>query len=966
MRDTSPKGHVAEYVSALISSERFRGQIAHHRVLPATVATHGSCVRPWPYALEKLLCDRQVSLYSHQATAIDHIRAGQSVVVATPTASGKSLIYNLPVLERYLKDPDAKALYLFPLKALAQDQFAAFQKLCGSWPKDSRPVAALYDGDTSAHFRRKIRMNPPTALVSNPEMLHLAILPHHEQWVSFLAGLTHVIVDEAHTYRGVFGAHMAQVFRRLNRLVALYGAEPTYIFCTATVGNPGELAASLLGARESPQPVVIDRSGAPQGRRHYVFMNPELSPSSAAIDLLKAALARKLRTIVYCRSRRMTELISIWAGGQSFAGKISAYRAGFLPEERREIEARMASGDLLAVVSTSALELGIDIGGLDICILVGYPGTVMATMQRGGRVGRAQQESAVIMIAGEDALDQYFARNPEDFFSRPPEKAVVDPDNEVILARHLECAAAEHRLAVDEKWLSSQAVRRAIRDLADKGLLLQSADGGHWLAARKRPHRHVDLRGTGQSYSIVDEKANIIGNLDGFRVWRETHPGAVYLHRGKSYIIKDVLAETGEVKAQAAAVSWFTRTRGNKQTEILNESSRVSLGRLLVCYGRLRITEQITGYEKRTASGNRLLGIFPLEAPPQIFETEGFWYVIPDAIRLDLEKNFIHFMGSIHALEHALIGLMPLFVMADRNDFGGISTPLHPQTGLPTIFVYDGLPGGAGLSRQAFGQSSELLEAALRCITGCSCEDGCPSCVHSPKCGSGNRPISKDGARILVEALLSDGNEGRQLGSTVPCCRTNEVMPEITLGRRSEPPQHFLVFDIETRRSAQEVGGWHKADQMGVSIAVAYDSREDAFFSYTQEELAGLFARMKAAELVIGFNSLRFDYAVLSPFAPFNLRELPSLDLLQRISAKLNYRVSLDNLGQATFNTGKSADGLQALQWWKDGKLEDIRHYCQSDVDLTLKLYRYGLEHGYLLFRNKAGQKVRLPVDFAL
>ncbi|MDO5484529.1 MAG: DUF1998 domain-containing protein, partial [Desulfovibrionaceae bacterium] len=592
--------------------------------------------------------------------------------------------------------------------------------------EDARPDIALYDGDTSAHFRRKIRSDPPAVLVSNPEMLHLAILPHHAQWTSFLAGLSHVIVDEAHTYRGVFGSHMAQVFRRLNRLVALYGARPSYIFCTATVGNPGELAANLAGTQD--QPVIIDRSGAPQGARHFVIINPELSPASAAINLLKAALARNLRTIVYCKSRRMTELISIWAGSHAgaYADRISAYRAGFLPEERRHIESRMASGELLAVVSTSALELGIDIGGLDICILVGYPGTVMATLQRGGRVGRARQESAVIIIAGEDALDQYFAHNPQELFSRPPENAIVDPDNEVILARHLECAAAEQSLAVQEDWLRAEGARRAIQKLANQGFLLQSADGSHWLAARKRPQRHVDLRSSGQSCTIVDTKGNIIGTVDGFRVWKETHPGAVYLHRGKTYVITEVLPETNEVRAQAATVSWFTRTRGNKQTEILEELQRVSLGRLMVCRGRLRITEQITGYEKRTSSGNRLLGIIPLEAPPQVFETEGFWYIIPDSIRREMEKNFIHFMGSIHALEHALIGLMPLFVMADRNDFGGISTPLHPQTALPAIFIYDGLPGGAGLSRQAFARAAGLLEAALRCITACGCQDGCP------------------------------------------------------------------------------------------------------------------------------------------------------------------------------------------------------------------------------------------------
>ena len=531
---------VAEYVRALLASDTLGPQVRHHRCEPARAAVYAESRLPWPAAIRRTLEERGLSgLYSHQALATDHIRAGHSVVVATPTASGKSLIYNLPVLERHLRDSEARALYLFPLKALAQDQLAGLQRLVSGWPEEARPTAALYDGDTSDHFRRKIRRDPPTVLISNPEMLHLALLPHHEQWAPFLAGLSHIVVDEAHTYRGVFGAHMAGVFRRLNRLAAHYGAAPSYVFCTATVGNPGELAASLSGLDLLPgrrPPVVVDQSGAPQGARHYVFLDPDQSPATAAIDLLRAALARKLRTIVYCRSRRMTELVSLWAGSLSgpWAGRISAYRAGFLPEERRQIEARMASGELLAVVSTSALELGIDIGGLDVCILVGYPGTIMSTLQRGGRVGRAQQESAVVLVAGEDALDQYFMSHPEDFFSRPAEKAVVNPWNEVILARHLECAAAELPLSARDPWLAPAPAQEALRDLAARGRLLLSADGSQWLAARKRPQRLVDLRGTGRSFVIEDSEGTVIGSVDGFRAWRETHAGAVYLHRGRS------------------------------------------------------------------------------------------------------------------------------------------------------------------------------------------------------------------------------------------------------------------------------------------------------------------------------------------------------------------------------------------------------------------------------------------------
>lgn len=994
---------VGEYIAALLASSRLGGQVTHHRLLSGAAPEFASSRRPWPGALDRLLRERGVRLYSHQALATDHIRAGRSVVVATPTASGKSLIYNLPVLERHLLDPEARALYLFPLKALAQDQLAAFAALTASWPEAARPAAALYDGDISDHARRKIRRDPPTVLISNPEMLHLGILPHHEQWAPFLAGLTHVVVDEAHMYRGVLGAHMAHVFRRLNRLAGRYGAQPVYVLCTATVGNPGELAAALTGldvpaagaARLAQGPVVIDQSGAPRGPRHFVFLNPEQSPATAAIDLLKAALARNLRTIVYCRSRRMTELVSLWAGSQSgpYKERISAYRAGFLPEERRAVEARMASGELLAVVSTSALELGIDIGGLDVCILVGYPGTVMATLQRGGRVGRARQESAVIVVAGEDALDQYFARNPEDFFSRPPERAVVNPDNEVILARHLECAAAELPLRLDEPWLRSPAARSAARALCAQSLLLQSADGATLLAARKRPQRLVDLRGTGRTFAIEDQEGRLIGSVDGFRAWRETHPGAVYLHRGRSYVIEEIDPGRARVLAKEAKTSWFTRTRGQKSTDILEESERRALGRGLVCQGRLRITERITGYEKRTTSGNRLLTIVPLDAPPQVFETEGLWYVIPDAIRAGLEERFLHFMGSIHALEHAAIGLMPLLVMADRNDFGGISTPLHPQVGLPCVFIYDGLPGGAGLTRQGFAAARDLLEATRRAIAACPCEDGCPSCVHSPKCGSGNRPISKEGALALLDELLAPGAEGERLcrelrispapdrlsESAAQTARAEVAAPVAQAAPPSPgplageafarhvplpPPRHFVVFDVETRRSAAEVGGWNRAGRMGVSVAVVYDSKADDYFSYRQEELPALFERLRAADLVVGFNSLRFDYAVLAPFAPFELRSLPGLDLLQRVHERLNYRVSLNNLGQATLGEPKSADGLQALQWWKQGRCEEIAAYCRKDVDLTRRLYLFGLAQGYLLFSNKAGQRVRLPVDF--
>ncbi|HCG04867.1 MAG TPA: DEAD/DEAH box helicase, partial [Desulfovibrio sp.] len=678
-----------DYITALLASP-FGRQVTHHRALPAREAAHAPNRRPWPKAIRDILARNSIDdLYTHQARATDLIRAGRHVVVATPTASGKTYVYNLPVLERFLSDPDARALYLFPLKALAQDQLSTFTGLTAAWPEDARPRAAIYDGDTTDHFRRKIRQNPPTVLLTNPEMLHLAILPHHQQWTSLLASLAFIVVDEVHTYRGVLGAHMAQVFRRLLRVCARYGAHPTFVFCSATVGNPGELAANLTGLdgtfgeedtagegtllrqplgernaralrmasaerERSPSPAppspktfqqgsyptiwgqgdavplrgagqspasaiqVITESGAPQGLRHFVFVNPDDSPSTAAIQLLRAALARDLRTIVYCQSRRMTELISMWAAEKAgpYRDRISAYRAGFLPEERRDIEARMSGGDLLAVISTSALELGIDIGGLDLCILVGYPGTVMSTLQRGGRVGRAQQESAVILIAGEDALDQYFVRHPNEFFDRPAEHAVVNPDNPVIAKRHIECAAAELPLPADEPWLAAPGAATALAELESEGLVLRSADGTTLLAARKRPHRHVDLRGSGNTFTIEDGDGTIIGSVDGHRAYRETHPGAVYLHRGRSWVITRLDPGAQKVVAEQARVSWFTRVRGNKTTDILDIYDQREACGTRVFLGKLRVTETITGYEKRSVSGQRLLSVVPLDAPP--------------------------------------------------------------------------------------------------------------------------------------------------------------------------------------------------------------------------------------------------------------------------------------------------------------------------------------------------------------
>lgn len=985
--DYRPSSNVREYIDELLQNPELARQIAHHRLIPSSGFVHGESRQPWPAAIDKILGERGIRLFSHQALATDHIRAGRSVVVCTPTASGKSLIYNLPLYERFLSDPDARALYIFPLKALAQDQLKAFVRLGRAWPEEARPQAALYDGDTSTWERRKIRQNPPTALLTNPEMLHLSLLPWHESWATFLANLSFVVIDEAHTYRGIFGSHMAQIFRRLNRVCARYGANPIYIFCTATVGNPLELARNLSGKSDLK---LIDQSGAPKASMHFLFADPEKAASTFAMELLKRALEKDLRVIVYCQSRKMTELVSMWAMSDSeqWRGKISAYRAGFLPEERRDIEARMANGDLRAVISTSALELGIDIGGLDLCILLGYPGTIMQTLQRSGRVGRSGREAAVIVVAGEDALDQYFARNPEDFFCRQPEKAVINPHNPAILERHLECGAAELPLHAREEWLEKQEVSAMVADLESKGVLVALPAGDSWVAAHKRPHGKIDLRGSGHSYSIEDQNGAVIGIIDAFRAWKETHPGAVYIHHGKNYLVDSLDDGRMRIIVREARLAWFTRIRSKKSTEIIEELDRKELGRCAVFRGRLKITEEISGYEKRSTSGNKLICVNPLDAPPQIFETDGLWFVFPDAIRKKLEEDCVHFMGSIHALEHAIIGLLPLEIVADRNDFGGISIPMHPQLGLPAVFIYDALPGGAGLTDAAFGEGLRILKSTYKAIAGCKCEDGCPSCIQSPKCGAGNRPLSKHGVIQLLEECFSPGTEGRKI------CEELKISPPLAApvfpakndSRKpvnARPFLHgdkpkatsapdYIVFDVETRRSARDVGGWDKACDMGVSVVVCYDSRDGAYHAYTQDELPALFEKFISGSLIIGFNSWRFDYKVLEPFwresanctGAQDLYSLPALDIFKCVHGKTGCRISLDNLGGATLQSSKSANGLQALRWWKEGRLDKIEEYCRKDVEITKNLYLYGREHGNLYYKNKAGMLVRVDVDF--
>ena len=949
--------NIAEYINALINAPRFKSQVAALHRDPGSPGNSRATEEVLPPQLSGLLRKLGINeLYSHQCEALTAIEKRMNTAVATPTASGKTLIYNLPLLRTIEAFPQARALYIFPLKALAQDQLSTFNRWAHNAPQPA-PDGAIYDGDTSGYRRKKIRQRPPSVLMTNPEMVHLSLLPFHARWADLFANLHLVVIDEVHTYRGMLGNHMAQLLRRLQRICSYHGSSPVFIFTSATVKNPAQLASELLG-----MPVhAVTESGAPKGVRQTVLIAPPGSPAQTAIELVKAALARQLRTIVYTQSRKLAELIAVWAKQRAgrWADRISVYRAGLMPEDRRDIEQRLKSGRLLAVVTTSALELGIDIGDLDLCILVGYPGSMVSTLQRSGRVGRQGQASALIMVASENALDKYYLDHPGAFFQGDAETAVVNAFNDVALEAHLACAAAELPLLPDESWLQAPEVRAVLSRMERSGQLKRTADGTRLHSRRKRPHMSVNLRGTGDRYRIIDTLSGYtIGEIDAHRLYRETHPGAIYLSQGRTYRVESVDSDKNIIRVISATVDYYTKVRSHTDVEIIHLEAHKLIGRTNVCIGRIKITDSVTGYDLvRTLTGEKIRQRF-LDVPPVSFETKGLWFDIPPGLCREVQKEGHDLMGALHAAEHAAISMMPMLVLADRNDVGGLSTSFHAQTGSAAIFIYDGVPGGAGFSEQAYERAGELVGITIAVIERCPCEGGCPACVHSPKCGSGNHPIDKEGAASLLSMLSKPGPSTSIAPQAVPM-PVPDGLPEDLFASH---PKTFGVFDLETQRSAREVGGWHMAHLMRVSCGVVYDSSEDRFVVYEEKQIQQLIAHLQRLDLVVGFNSKRFDYKVLNGYSDFDFLQLPAFDILEAVKNRLGFRLSLDHIAEATLGQSKSGSGLDALEWWQRGRMDLIIDYCRKDVLITRDLYLFAREKGYLLYREKDGGKFRIPM----
>lgn len=751
-----------------IKKRRDLQELVHHEVMPAQAASYGETSTPLAIeiknALEAMSIDR---LYSHQARGIDLIRQGLNTVIMTPTASGKSLIYNIPVIESILKEPESHALYLFPLKGLEQDQLKAFIELAehvlpqagGAKEKKTRskPLNAceIYDGDTNAHRRKKIRDTPPPVVLTNPDMLHLAINAFHPKWEAFFKGLKYVIIDEVHTYRGVFGSHVAHVLRRLRRIADHYGANPVFIACSATIANPTELASMLTGLDFE----LVDSSGAPRGKRDVLFINPlpEVSAYTIATRLFISAVKAGLKTIAFTKARKITELMHAWVkeGAKDISSVISSYRAGFLPEERREIERRLFSGQMRGVITTSALELGVDIGGLDVCILVGYPGTISSTWQRSGRAGRSGRDSLIALVAMPDALDQYFMRNPSDFFRRGAEAAVLDQENEVILKKHLLCAASEINLKPSDPAYDTAACAPILKELEREGRLRHWVKGGIWYPRVKFPHLDVSLREAGSPYTIVKDDGKALGESSGGRVFLELHPGAIYLHKGMQYKVTKLDMAEKKVWCRAADdVNYYTRAITDEATEIVSTEASTDVTGTEVHFGKIKVTEWILGYRKKELRTERNLGEFQLDLPPSVFTTTGIWMKVDDGLLSDIKAKGFSAAGSLHALEHAMIAALPLFAMCDRMDLGGVSYQFNPELDGPAIFIYDGHEGGVGLTKRGFGCVREWFAATLRLMEQCTCEVACPSCTQDQKCGNNNEPLDKRGAIMILEKWL--------------------------------------------------------------------------------------------------------------------------------------------------------------------------------------------------------------------
>ena len=747
--------NVAQIVQRLRESPEFGDRVTTWRTLPPRPARHAD----WPAELDPRVASAMAARgvarpYTHQAQSIAATLEGRNVVVVTPTASGKTVCFNAPVLDAVLRDPSARALYLFPTKALAQDQVAELRALAAS--TGAAIKAHTYDGDTPANARSVIR-RAGQIVVTNPDMLHTGVLPHHTTWVHLFSHLKYIVIDEMHAYRGVFGSHLANVLRRLRRVCRFYGADPRFILCSATIANPRELAERLI---EAPV-TLVDDNGAPQGEKHVIFYNPPvvnqqlgIRASSVLTGCAVAAelLANRVQTIVFARSRMSVEVLLTYLRERAAARRIpteaiQGYRGGYLPTQRRAIERGLRAGEILGVVSTNALELGIDIGGLDACVMVGYPGTVASTWQQAGRAGRRQDASLAVLVASSSPLDQYIINTPGYFFGHPPEAGLINPNNLYVLLSHIKCAAFELPFEDGEDY-GGAPVAEILSYLAEERIIHHAGTTWHW-SAESFPAEAVSLRAAStDNFVIVDigqpGEARVIGEMDRYAVPTMLHEEAIYIHLGQQYQVETLDWEEKKAYVRPVDVDYYTDANLAVRLEVLDISAEDGSR----AWGEVALTYLPTIFKKIKFNTHENVGWGEIHLPEETMHTTAYWLALPPAAIEGLSKGELE--GGLLGLATLLTNIAPLYLMCDPRDLGMQPEVRSPFTRRPTIFIYDRVPGGVGFGERLYQQQADVLEAAAQQVDRCPCERGCPSCV-GPAHEVGER--AKAVARGMLRAL---------------------------------------------------------------------------------------------------------------------------------------------------------------------------------------------------------------------
>ena len=743
-------------IKTMEGNRTFSRKVEHIETLNERKAQYGE-LKDLPLSIQKYLQESRIKLYQHQVDATELIRKGENVLITTPTASGKTLAFNLPIIETLSHDENATALYIYPAKALANDQLNVLKHLESSCNLDFKPN--IYDGDTPKNIRPWIKENS-RLILTNPYMLHL-ILGWHHQWSRFYKNIKYVVVDEAHHYRGVFGSNVAFLIRRLKRICNHYGSYPQFILSSATLANPDEFSRNLVGM--SFQEVNNDTS--PSGKKHFVLYNPfakwgDLSTHQETKNLFQLMVTNNLQTLCFTVSRKMAEIIAMWTKRElnetrpDLVNRITAYRSGYLAEERRKIEKGLKTGNLVGVTCTNALELGVDIGSLDSVIISGYPGTMISTWQQAGRAGRAENESMVIMVAFENALDQYLMKHPEFLFHKSHENAVIDLQNKKITHGHLMCAVKELPLTVDDFEKYFEADYDTLETIRQGGLVKETLTGLTYIG-REDPAMNISLDQISSDHFKVFHNKRLMETMDRQHAYSEAHEGAVLINQGETYTVDNFNLTKRIINVKKMDVDYHTQALKNVDVSIEKEIKTRKIGNFSVSFGEVKVTQDF--YKYKTMIYGKTQSTHNLELPPLKYHTRGLWFTVPGLVQDTLENVFTKkdaYAGSLHGAEHALISMFPLLVLCDRFDIGGLSTNYHPETGKATIFIYDAYEGGIGLSEKAVEVMEKLVEVTRDMVKSCQCRKGCPTCIYSPKCGNDNKPLHKKGTIFILESIL--------------------------------------------------------------------------------------------------------------------------------------------------------------------------------------------------------------------